>query len=58
MYFNYRTNVALYIASSTTESTYCGLILLYLPYKEYHTRHGKRHLPYKEMSKIRLFHVN
>ena len=26
--------------------------------KEYHTRHGKRHLPYKEMSKIRLFYVN
>ena len=21
-------------------------------------RHGKRHLPYKDMSKIRLFHVN
>jgi len=32
--------------------------LLYLPYKEYHTRHGKRHLSYKEMTKIRLFHVN
>ena len=27
-------------------------MLLYLPYKEYHTRHRKRHLPYKEMSKI------
>ena len=30
------------------------LILLYLPYKEYLTRP----LPYKEMSKIRLFHIN
>ena len=56
MYFNYRTNIAL--CCNTTESTWCGLILLYLPYKEYHTGHGKRHLPYKEMSKIRLFHVN
>jgi len=28
-----------------------------LPYKEYHFRHGERHLPYKEMSKTRLFHV-
>ena len=34
------------------------IILLYLPYKEYHTCHGERHLPYKEMSKIRLFYVN
>jgi len=25
---------------------------------EYHTRHGKRHLLYKEMSKIRLFRIN
>jgi len=29
-----------------------------LPYKEYHLRHGERHLPYTEMSKTRLFHVN
>ena len=29
-----------------------------LPYKEYHLRHGERHLLYKEMSKTRLFHVN
>ena len=35
--------------------TRCGLILLYLPYKEYHTRHGIRHLPYKQMFKIRHF---
>jgi len=29
------------------------IYLLYCLYKEYHTRHGKRHLPYEEMSKIR-----
>ena len=40
------------------QSQWCGLISLYLPYKVYRTRHEKRHLPYKEMSKIRLFHVN
>jgi len=40
------------------QSQWCGLISLYLPYKLYRTRHEKRHLPYKEMSKIRLFHVN
>ena len=40
------------------QSQWCGLISLYLPYKEYRMRHEKRHLPYKEMSEIRLFHVN
>ena len=33
-------------------------IFLYLPYKEYHSRHRERHLPYKEMSKTKLFHVS
>ena len=47
-----------YVARFTTEQKRCGLILLYLPYKEYHTRHGKRHLPYKKMSTIKMFHVN
>jgi len=31
---------------------------IYLPYKEYHSRHGERHFTYKEMSKTRLFHIN
>ena len=34
------------------------IYLAYLQYKEYNSRHGERHLPYKEMSKTRLFHVN
>ena len=42
--------ISYYVTRNTTESTWCDLMLLYLPYKEYHTCHGKRHLPYKEMS--------
>jgi len=34
------------------------VFIIYHNNKEYHTRHGKRRLPYKEMSKISLFHVN
>ena len=30
----------------------------YIYHKEYDTSNGKYNLPYKEMSKIRLFHVN
>ena len=45
-----------YVARNITESTRINVTIF--PNRKYHTRHGKRHLPYKEMSKIRLFHVN